>query len=94
MLFCVGEKKYTGESAVDIVDALKFDMADERQKHLSVREFVLWSMSQLSDRIPLRELDVSDRLSNEMLALNYLLLRDEYGIGALSELYVAPTISG
>jgi len=94
MLFRTGEKEYTGKSAVDIVDALKVDMPDEGQEQLSLREFILWSMSQLSDRIPLRELDVSDQLSNEMLALNYLLLRDEYGVGALSGLYVAPRIRG
>jgi hypothetical protein len=94
MQFRIGEKEYTGKSAVDIVDALKFDMPDEGQKHLGVREFILWSMSQLSDRIPLRELDVSNKLSDEMLALNYLLLRDEYGAGALTGLYVAPKMSG
>jgi hypothetical protein len=92
MLFRIGEKEYTGKSAVDIVDALKFDMPDGEQEHLSVREFILWSMSQLSDRIPLRELDVSDTLSNEMLALNYLLLRDEYGAGAISGIFAAPKI--
>ncbi|HKY42355.1 MAG TPA: hypothetical protein VJM50_04635 [Pyrinomonadaceae bacterium] len=91
MLFSIGEKIYTGESAVDIVDALKFDMPDGEQRHLSVREFILWSMSQLSDRIPLRELDVSDKLSNEMLALNYLLLRDEYGAGTLSDYMLRQT---
>jgi len=90
MLFRIEEKEYTGKSAVDIVDALKFDLPDGEQKHLSMREFILWSMSQLGDRIPLRELHVSDKLSNEMLALNYLLLRDEYGVGALSGVYVAP----
>ena len=94
MLFRIGEKEYTGKSAVDIVDALKFDMCDGGQENLSLREFILWSMSQLTDRIPLRELDVSDHLSNEVLALNYLLLRDEYGFGALSGLYVEPGISG
>ena len=94
MLFRIGEKEYTGKSALDIVDALKIDIPDGNQAQLSVREFILWSMSQLSDRIPLRELDVSDRLSNEMLALNYLLLRDEYGVGVLSGLYVAPKMSG
>ena len=94
MLFRIGEKEYTGKSAVDIVDALKSDTPDEEQKYLSVREFILWSMSQLTDRIPQRELDVSDKLSNEMLALNYLLLRDEYGAGALSGVYVAPKVNG
>lgn len=94
MLFRSGEKEYTGKSAVDIVDALKLDLLDGGQENLPLREFIRWSMSQLGDRIPLRELDVSDQLSNEMLALNYLLLRDEYGIGSLSGLYVAPRISG
>ena len=90
MLFRIGEKEYSGTSALDIVAALKFDMPEGEQKLLSVREFILWSMLQLSDRIPLRELDISDKLSNEMLALNYLLLRDEYGAGALSGVYDAP----
>ena len=44
-------------------------------------------------RVPLRELDVSDKLSNELLALNYLLLRDEYGAGAFSGIYVAPKVN-
>ena len=94
MLFRIDEKEYSGRSAEDIVDALKIDMPDEEQQHLSLREFILWSMSQLSDRIPLRELDVSDKLSNEMLALSYLLLRDEYGAGVLSGIYVAPKVNG
>ena len=93
MLFRVGEKEYTGKSAVDIVDALKFDLPGGELKYLSLREFILWSMSELSDRIPMRELDVSDKLSNEMLALNYLLLRDEYGAGALSGIYVTPKVN-
>jgi hypothetical protein len=41
----------------------------------------------------MRELDVSDKLSNEVLALNYLLLRDEYGTGALSGIYVTPKVN-
>jgi hypothetical protein len=94
MLFRIGEKEYTGKSAIDIVDALKFDTSEGEQKHLSVRDFILWSMSQLTDRIPMRELDVSDKLSNEMLALNYLLLRDEYGAGALSGVYALPKANG
>lgn len=45
----------------------------------------MWSISQLSDRRP-RELDLSDKLREETLALNYLYLRDEYGAGGLSDL--------
>jgi hypothetical protein len=84
MLFRIGEKEYSGESAVDIVHALQLEMLGGQRQQLSLREFLLWSMSQMRDRIPLRELDVSDKLSNETLALNYLYLRDEYGAGQLS----------
>jgi hypothetical protein len=94
MLFRIGEKEYSGKSAVDILDALKLEVPEGEQRHLSLREFILWSMSQLSDRIPLRELDVSDKLSNEMLALNYLLLRDEYGAGTLSGIHAGQGLNG
>jgi hypothetical protein len=90
MRFRIDGREYSGKSAVEIVDALKSDMPEREQQQLSLRDFILWSMSQLSDRIPRRELDVSDKLNNEMLALNYLLLRDEYGAGALSGFYVTP----
>ena len=83
MMFRIGEKEYAGASALEIVDALQIDMMGEQHQRLSLRHFLLWSLLQLSDRIPLRELDVSDKLSNEMLALNYLYLRDEYGAGEL-----------
>lgn len=88
MLFRIGEKEYSGESALDIIQALQLEMLQE--ECMDPRDFLLWSLSQLSDRIPLRELDVSDKLSNEMLALHYLYLRDEYGIGQLSDLQCEP----
>jgi hypothetical protein len=84
MRFRIGEKEYSGHSAVEITYALQLDLLNEQRRTL--REFLLWSMEQLSDRIPRRELDVSDKLSDEMLALNYLCLRDEYGAGELSGL--------
>lgn len=86
MVFRNGEKEYSGVSAVEIVDALQLDMMGQQHQCLSLRQFLLWSLVQLSDRIPLRELDVSDKLSNEMVALNYLYLRDEYGAGELLDL--------
>ena len=83
MIFRVGKREYLGASALEIIDALQLDLMGEQHQHLSLRQFLLWSMAQLVDRIPLRELDVSDKLSDEMLALNYLYLRDEYGAGEL-----------
>ena len=81
MTFSIGEKHYSGVSALEIIRALQCDMMGNRSQRLSLRQFLLWSLSQLDDRIPLRELDVSDRLSDEVVALNYLYLRDDYGAG-------------
>jgi hypothetical protein len=83
MMFRIGEKEYSGSSALEIIDALQQDMIEAQEQSLSLRQFLIWSLGQLSDRIPLRELDVSDKLTNEMLALSYLYLRDEYGAGVL-----------
>jgi hypothetical protein len=83
MMFRIGEKEYSGSSALEIIDALRQDMMEPQNQRLSLRQFLIWSLGQLSDRIPLRELDVSDKLSNEMVALSYLYLRDEYGAGEL-----------
>jgi hypothetical protein len=83
MMFRIGKKEYSGSSALEIIEALRRDMMAGQDQGLSMRQFLLWSLGQLSDRIPLRELDVSDKLSNEMVALSYLYLRDEYGAGEL-----------
>ena len=84
MLFRIGEKEYSGQSALEIIQALQLDMLDGQP--MNPRDFLRWSLSHLSDLIPLRELDVSDNLSNETLALHYLYLREEYGVGQLSDL--------
>ena len=84
MLFRIGEKEYSGQSALEIIQALQLDMLDGQP--MNPRDFLRWSLSQLSELIPLRELDVSDNLSNETLALHYLYLRDEYGAGQLLDL--------
>ena len=86
MVFRAGGKEYRGSSAVEIVQALKREAAAKDPAAAQpVRQFLRESLAQLSDRIPLRELDVSDRLSDEMLALSYLYLRDEFGAGELSD---------
>lgn len=81
MNFRVGKKQYSGTSAVDIIKGLQRDMLGDRSQRLSFRQFLLWSLSQLDNQIPSRELDVSDKLSDEIVALNYLYLRDDYGAG-------------
>ncbi|MBD0373669.1 MAG: hypothetical protein ICV60_22745 [Pyrinomonadaceae bacterium] len=85
MLFRLAGKEYHGSSALEIVNALKRDALDGETGSVTLREFLRWSYLELSERIPLRELDVSDRLDDEMLALSYLYLRDEFGAGELLE---------
>jgi len=85
LLFRVGERVYLGATALEIVDALKREAVNGTEDSLHLREFLRRSFAQLSDRIPLRELDVSDRLDDETLALSYLYLRDEYGAGELDD---------
>ena len=84
MVFRAGDRVYQGASALEIVQALRREAAGGDGAGQTLRQFLLDSLEQLRDRIPLRELDVSDRLGDEMLALSYLYLRDEFGAGELS----------
>jgi len=85
MVFRAGEKEYRGSSALEIVQALRREAARGDGAGPPLRQFLLDSLEQLRDRIPLRELDVSDRLNDETLALSYLYLRDEFGAGELED---------
>ena len=84
MVFRAGGREYRGASALEIVQALRREATGGDGEGRPLREFLRDSLEQLRDRIPLRELDVSDRLDEEMLALSYLYLRDEFGAGELS----------
>lgn len=84
MVFRAGDKEYRGASALEIVQALKHETRADGTAQ-PVRQFLIESLERFSDRIPLRELDVSDRLGDEMLALSYLYLRDEFGAGELTD---------
>jgi hypothetical protein len=83
MVFRADGREYQGTTALEIVQALRREAAGGGDGEQPLRQFLLDSLEQLSDRIPLRELDVSDRLDEEMLALSYLYLRDEFGAGEL-----------
>lgn len=86
MIFRVDGREYGGETAVEIVESLKRDARGGRGDALSLRAFLRRSLEQLSDHIHFRELDVSDRLDEETLALGYLFLLDKFGAGELSGL--------
>ena len=84
MIFLIDGKNYRGESALEIVHALEQDDTDYPHRGRPIRQFMLWSLNQQGDRVPPRELALSDRLEDEVLALSYLCLRDEYDAGELS----------
>lgn len=77
-------KKYSGSSALDVVRAMEGDTENYPHRGQSLRQFLNWSLERLRDQLPPRDLDLSDRLRDDELALSYLYLRDEYGIGKLS----------
>jgi hypothetical protein len=84
LTFRFGEKEYRGASALDIVRAMERDTRQYPHRGQSLRRFLLWSLERLGHRLPPRDLDLSDRLKDDELALSYLFLRDEYGAGKLS----------
>ena len=83
MIFSTGNKQYHGASALEIVRAMEKDARAYTYRGQSVRQFLAWSLARLAEKIPPREMAVSDRMADEELALNYLCLRDEYGAGRL-----------
>ena len=84
LIFQLKGKKYHGASALDVVRALECDAEDYPHRGQSVQQFLQWSLERLNNGLPRRDLDLSDRLDDEALALSYLYLRDEYGAGRLS----------
>ena len=83
IIFRANGKHYRASTAVGIARALEGDAAEYTHRGDSIRKFLCWSLRRHTDRIPPRDLDLSDRIEDEALALNYLYLRDEYGEGKL-----------
>jgi hypothetical protein len=85
MIFWKGSTSYSGSSASEIIRKIERDTAEYIQEG-TVRDFIAWSLLRLSDQLPLRELAVSDKVTDETLALSYLCLLDQYGLGELDTL--------
>jgi hypothetical protein len=83
MIFRLQEKEVSGTSAVDIVRALEREDKEYRHCGGPIRQYLSWSLNRLGGSVPARDLDVSDRLEDEALALAYLVLLDEHGMGEL-----------
>lgn len=85
MIFRVKGKDVSGESAIEVVRALERDDSEYRQVGGPIRQYLLWSLNRLNGSVPPRDLDLSNRLEDEPLALGYLLLLDEFGVGKIVE---------
>lgn len=84
MIFKFNDKEYEGATAVDVVTRLAADATGFiATGGNAVRDFLKWSIGKFGDRLPPRELEISDRLADEELARNHLLLLDEYRLGKL-----------
>lgn len=84
LVFRIGDKVYRAGSALAIVCALEKDTTNYPHRGRPITCFLNWSLERLRDHIPPRDMDLSDRMDDEALALNYLYLRDEYGAGKLT----------
>lgn len=85
MIFIFNDKRYSGETAVEIVREIERDTPDYEPVGTRVQDFLTWSLARLADAIPLRELEISPHLGDETIAFNYLCLLDNYGLGVLYE---------
>jgi len=85
MIFRIREQDVSGRSAIDVVRALERDDSEYSHGGGPIRQYLNWSLSRLNRSVPPRDLHLSDRLEDEPLALGYLLLLDEYGVGKIVE---------
>ena len=81
MIFWIGERQYSGTSAVQIVRAIEHDDNEYCNHGGPIRDYMTFYLNRLTVRVSARDLDLSDRLEDETLARSYLLLLDEYGLG-------------
>ncbi len=83
MIFRLRGKRVSGGSAIEVVRALELEDKEYRYCGGPIRQYLSWSLNQLGGSVPPRELALSDRLEDETLALAYLFLLDEYGVGEI-----------
>ena len=83
MMFRFQGKDFEGGTWVEVVRSLERDDKEYRSGGGPIRQYLNWSLNQLRSTVPPRDIDLSDRLEDETLALGYLLLLDEYGVGEI-----------
>jgi hypothetical protein len=86
MIFRLRGNDVSGRSAIEVVRALELADSEYRDGGGPIRQYLIWSLNRLNGSVPARDLDLSDTLEDEPLALGYLLLLDECGVGRIVEL--------
>lgn len=81
MIFTLEGKTYYAPSALKIVRAIERNTKEYPSCGAPIREFLSWSLNRANNGVPPRDLDLSETLEDEPLALSYLYLLDEYGVG-------------
>ena len=85
MIFTTRSRSYQGSTAVDVIHAIERDELGYPHQGAGVRQFLQWSLQRLEALIPLRELFLDVQVGDETLALSYLLLLEQYGLGDLHD---------
>jgi len=83
MIFRITGRDYGGRSAVEIVRALEGADYEYPDSGGSIRDYLKFCLNRFAANVSARDLDLSERLGDETLALSYLLLLDEYGLGEI-----------
>lgn len=85
MVFICNGKEYAGTTSVEVVREMERGADAYPHRGGTLRAFLRWSLAGLADRIHMRELDIGAHLTDETLALSYLCLLDQNGIGRLDD---------
>lgn len=68
---------------MEVVRALEWDENKYCHRGGPIRQYLTWSLDQLRGSVCPRELGLSETLDDETVALGYLLLLDENGVGEM-----------
>ena len=69
MVFRFRGKEFKGMSWIDVVRSLERDDREYGSCGGPIRQYLFWSLNQLRSTVPSRDLDLSNRLEDETLAL-------------------------
>jgi hypothetical protein len=83
LIFWLDSRVYRGSSAAEIVRKMERDSMKFRREGGTLYDFISWSLLQLDDHIPQRELAISEKVGEETMALSFLCLLDRFGLGEL-----------